>query len=292
MMQKYLGGGGTGGEIVTGLRSRRELQEAATREGAEAQRLRRINLNEETGQLEFAQPLEKTGFEKEFRVGTSKIGDIMGGLRSQVQLDPNDFQEVLGVAEREFMSEAMKLKKGIQTIPGVGKGRGREVYIKLVREFQSEVQVLFLNRIRDLEQVVDKMRASGEDIANPQKFMDTLTQLGELTKGLTAYQQGTLATRGAGRGTVISNLASLTGEVSPLAREAGILPTPSMLNEQIRGIAGEGEEGIAFAKQMGTAIDFATGEIKEGKGLTEAWSAIWESLLEKPSLSFTRLTNG
>ena len=62
-----------------------------------------------------------------------------------------------------------------------------------------------------------------------------------------------------------------------------------MLKADIKEIAGQGQEGVRFMKQMDSAIKSASAEIREGGDLTKAWSLVFESLMEKPSMLHTNL---
>ena len=118
---------------------------------------------------------------------------------------------------------------------------------------------------------------------------DLLGELNQVVAEHEEYLARSLKTRGKGRGTVASHISTPGGELVPAAREAGIQPGPDMLAGQLAGIAGPGPEGAKYTQQMGEAIAFATDEMKKGKDITAAWSAIFEALKEDPKMMHTNV---
>lgn len=273
--------------ILQSINERLTQQEAAVVQGTGMLGLPTIE--RKGGKLNLGEGVSKLGVENQFPILTDKIKGIMEAARA-------GFPDVgmLAKSERELTESANDLRAGVSQLEkdkesGIGRGTGHKLFQKVWREFHQAVSVGMINKARDLQRQIGEMRASGEDAKDPGKLRDLLNELNQTVLQHEEYLARSLKSRGRGRGTMTSHIATAGGELVPAAVEAGIKPSGEMLDAQLASIAGYGKEGKNFMTQMGKAIEFATAEMKEGKDISQAWFSIMSALKEQPDLFHTNL---
>jgi TP901 family phage tail tape measure protein len=262
-------------------------QEAAVMQGTGMLGLPR--LARKGGKLEFTEEVSKTGFEDQFSLISEKVKAVMQAAREGF---PD--VSVLGNAEREIGEAANDLRAAVSQMEkdkmsGVSRGAGHKLFQKIWQEFHQAVSASYINKARDLQRNIGEMRRTGEAEADPGRLRDLMQELNQVVAEHGEYLARSLKVRGRGRGTLASHIATTGGELVPAAVEAGVKPSAETLQADIASIAGYGKEGAVFMKQMGESIEFATDQARQGKDISAAWSAIFESLAENPEMMHTNI---
>ncbi len=277
-----------GGKFTGSLQSVNEklsAQEAAVREGSGVLKLPRLGAK--GGKIEIMEEVGKTGFEDKFQLLSERIKGVIEAAK-----DGFPDASILRTAESEIGAAANDLRSVVsgleKTDETVSKGAGQKAFQKVWQEFHQAVSVSYINKARQLQRAIGELRAEGEEV-DPGRLRDLLAELNQVVEEHQEYLGRSLKVRGRGTGTVASHIATPRGELGPAAQEAGITPGPDMLAAQMAGIAGPGKEGAKYTQQMGQALEFAVEEIKKGRDMTVAWSAIFEALKEDPKLMHTNL---
>ena len=234
------------------------------------------------GKLEFAEPIAEPAYGERFKGPAGRIKEKLAAARGgKLDLAAGPLE----TSQKEMRNAAKELEASIGAIEGEGgpaRGTGRKAYIKAMREFNQAVSVGFLNKQRDLR--ADLSRLKDDPKGKPGEIANVLAQIDEAVLEHENFIVGTMKRFGAGKGFAAeSPYLTQQGEMTPEMMEAGLKPSPDMLQARVSTIAGQDpKERKRFFDQMGVSLDAAGDSIEHNRDLTRAWADIFEAAEKSP----------